>query len=265
MRSFGRSTVKLLLAAACVSAMVAGTSAYGRLGGTVSPQLQAALDRVFAATVPALDQAPPPPNIDDGRSRVTNRWRHLFENFASADRDHPPQPGGIVVVGSSSISGWGNLESQFARKNIVRRGLGGARMADIARHADRLILPYKPRLVVVYAGDNDLAEKVSPEGVLAAYADLVRQVERALPGTRIAFMSIKPSPARAALMPLIARTNDLVAGWSSNDPRLDYIDIYSRMLDADGEVRRDLFQADALHLNLAGYAIWHTAIATHLP
>jgi len=267
MRSFGRSTIRLLCVAATAAALAAVPSAYGRLGGSVPAQVQAALDAAFAAATPALGQpgARPPPDIDDGRSRVTARWRHVFEAFAIADRDRPPAAGGVVVVGSSSISLWGNLEQQFATRHMVRRGLAGARMTDISRHADRLILPYRPSTVIVYAGDNDIAEKVQPEMVLAAYADLVRQVRRALPQARIAFISIKPSPSRAALMPAFERANELVAAFSAGDERLDYIDVYSRMLDAEGRPRADLFAADALHLNGAGYALWRSELAAHLP
>lgn len=266
MRSFGRATVRLLVTGALAAVAVSLSSAYGRIGGTVSPRVQAALDLAFKTALPDVTaKHAPPPNLDDGRSKVSTRWRQSVEEFAIADRDHAHAPGGIVFVGSSSISLWGNLETQFKAKNIVRRGLGGARMSDCAHYVDRLILPYKPKLVVVYAGDNDLAEKAEPELVLAAYVDLVKQVHRALPETRIAFVSIKPSPLRAALMPVISRTNDLVAAYSAGDARLDYIDIYSKMLDADGHVRPELYQADALHPNAVGYAVWRKEIAAHLP
>lgn len=267
MRSFGRSTVRLLWVAATVAALAAVPSAYGRLGGSVPTQVQAALDAAFAAATPGSDRsgAQPPLNIDDGRSRVTARWRHVFEAFAAADRDRPPAAGGVVVVGSSSISLWGNLEQQFAPRQMVRRGLAGARMTDIARHADRLILPYRPSLVIVYAGDNDIAEKVQPEMVLAAYADLVRQVRRALPRVRIAFISIKPSPSRALLMPAFERANGLIAAFSTGDEQLDYIDVYSHMLDVEGQPRPELFTADSLHMNGAGYALWRSELASHLP
>lgn len=268
MRSFGRSTVRLLVIGALAAAALALSlsSAYGRIGGTVSPRVQAALDIAFKAALPnVVAKHAPPPNLDDGRSKVSTRWRSSLETFAIADRDHAHAAGGTVFVGGSSIALWGNLEAQFASKNIVRRGLGGARMTDCARYVDRLILPYKPNLVVVYAGDNDLAEKAQPELVLAAYVDLVKQVHRALPETRIAFVSIKPSPLREALIPVISRTNELVAAYSADDARLDYIDIFSKMLDADGRVRPELYQTDALHPNAAGYAVWRTAIASHLP
>ena len=195
---------------------------------------------------------------------IDARWRESLDGFAAIDREHAPEPGGIVFVGSSSIRLWNDLEREFGTTGIVKRGFGGSRMSDVDRYAARLVLPYKPRLVVVYAGDNDIAEGAPPEMVLASYVDFVRQVHETLPQTRIAYLSIKPSPSREALMPSSIQANALIQTYSKTDARLDYIDIYPLMLDAKGKPRDDLFLGDKLHLNAAGYAIWKSAIASHL-
>jgi len=195
---------------------------------------------------------------------IDARWRESLESFAASDRAKAPAPGGIVFVGSSSIRLWNDLEREFGTEGIVKRGFGGSRLSDCARYVAQLVLPYKPRLVVVYAGDNDLAEGATPDDVLASYAEFVSQVHAALPTTRIAYLSIKPSPSREALMPRAIQANELIETWSKSDPLLEYIDVYTRMLDARGRPRSDLFLADSLHLNAAGYAIWKAAIAEHL-
>ncbi len=198
------------------------------------------------------------------RQGIDARWRDSLDAFATFDREHAPAPGGIVFVGSSSIRLWGDLEREFGTEGIVKRGFGGSRMSDCSRYVPNLVLPYKPRMVVVYAGDNDLAEGAKPSDVAASFASFVQQVHAALPATRIAFLSIKPSPSRESLMPAAIQTNELIANHVKTDPRLDYIDIYSKMLDVKGRPRADLFLADSLHLNAAGYAIWKAAIAEHL-
>ncbi|WP_428415746.1 SGNH/GDSL hydrolase family protein [Methylibium sp.] len=197
-------------------------------------------------------------------THIDARWQESLEAFALADQAQAPQPGGVLFVGSSSIRLWSGLETQFAGETIVKRGFGGSRMFDCAEYLERLVLPYKPRLVIVYAGDNDLAEGRTPQQVLASFSAFVEGVRRALPDTRIAYLSIKPSPLRSALMPQVAETNALVANYSRHTPNLDYIDIYSKMLDEQGRPRAELFQPDALHLNAQGYALWRTVIADHL-
>lgn len=197
-------------------------------------------------------------------SVVEPRWQDSFDAFAAADQQRAPQPGGVLFVGSSSIRLWGDLETQFGDTPVLKRGFGGSRMLDVAAHVDRLVLPYQPRLIVVYAGDNDLAEGRTPAEVLASFTQFVERVRAELPSTRIAYLSIKPSPRRAGLMPQAIATNALIAQYSESVPNLDYIDIYSRMLDTDGRPRADLYTADALHLNPAGYAVWKSAISPHL-
>lgn len=195
---------------------------------------------------------------------VESRWQDSFDAFAAADSLQAPSPGGVLFVGSSSIRLWKDLETQFGDTPVLKRGFGGSRMLDVVAHVDRLVLPYQPRLIVVYAGDNDLAEGRLPAEVLASFTQFVDRVRAELPHTRIAYLSIKPSPSRATLMPQAMETNALIAAYCAAQANLDYIDIYSRMLDAEGRPRADLFTGDALHLNPAGYAVWKSAISPHL-
>jgi lysophospholipase L1-like esterase len=126
------------------------------------------------------------------------------------------------------------------------------------------VVPYKPRLVLVYAGDNDLAEGKSPQDVLKTFEKLVEEIQTKLPATRIAYISIKPSPARAHLIPLAREANRLIAEYVAQRKTLEFIDVFTPMLDANGLARSELFRADALHLNESGYALWKTIIAPHV-
>lgn len=196
---------------------------------------------------------------------IDPRWSSSFEAFAAADLKQAPQPGGVVFVGSSSIRLWNDLETSFSDHPVViKRGFGGSQLLDCVKLVDRLVLPYQPRLVVVYAGENDLADGASPRDVAERFTAFVQAVKAALPDTRIAFVSIKPSPLRAGMLPSVREANELVRAYSQTEPQLDYIDVFSSMLDAQGQPRAELFQGDRLHLNADGYAIWQRIIALHL-
>ncbi len=196
---------------------------------------------------------------------IDNRWDASLAAFAAADKEHPPKPGGVLFVGSSSIRLWNNLESDFSSLPVVvKRGFGGSRMMDCAQHLHALVAPYKPHLVLVYAGDNDLAEGRTPEQVLQSFRKFVEGVRMDLPKTRIAYISIKPSPARASLIPEIKETNALIKAYTLTVANADFIDVYSQMLDARGAPRPELFRDDKLHLNADGYALWKRLITAHL-
>jgi lysophospholipase L1-like esterase len=193
------------------------------------------------------------------------RLEESIAAFANADREHLPPTGGVLFVGSSSIRLWSDLESQFAsRPVVIKRGFGGSKMSDCTRYLGRLVIPYKPRLVLVYAGDNDIAEGKSPAEVLASFQKFVEGIQKELPATRIAYISIKPSPARAALIPQIRETNQLIKRYTSEKENLDFVDVFTMMLDANGRPRPELFRADALHLNEIGYSLWRGIIAPHV-
>jgi len=169
-----------------------------------------------------------------------------------------------VFVGSSSFTLWDTMEQDLAPFPVVRRGFGGSQLSDSVRHCERIVIPYRPRAVVLYAGDNDLADGVSPEQVAADFQAFVDKVHGALPETKIAFLSIKPSPSRRPLLSEQRRANALVAALTKRDPRLFFFDIVPALLDARGEPRAELFGDDLLHLNRRGYLVWAEILRPHL-
>lgn len=191
-------------------------------------------------------------------------WSDAIAAFATADRDGL-QAGGVVFVGSSSIRLWSDLEKRYRAYAAVNRGFGGSTLADCLRHLDRLVLPHRPRLVVVYAGDNDLAYGRTPQQVLDDFIALAAQIHTRLPKTEVAFVSIKPSPARADLLDRVREANTRVRDYVATKRYLSYVDVFTPMLDAKGQPRGDLFGRDDLHLNEEGYALWHALIAPVLP
>lgn len=192
------------------------------------------------------------------------RWEPEIQRFEAADRARRPEPGGTVFTGSSSIRLWTTLETDFPGTRIVNRGFGGSELSDVVQHADRLILRYRPRLVMVYAGDNDIANGKTPERVLADFQALVRRVHRDLPDTRVGFISIKPSPARWHLSPAMRRANELIRDFAARDSRLLFVDVFTPMLASDGLPRDELYVQDRLHMTPRGYEIWKSVVGPYL-
>src|SRR5690606_32502535 len=127
-----------------------------------------------------------------------------------------------------------------------------------------LVTRYVPRQVIVYAGENDIAEGASPHAVLAAFIRFVQAVHEERPGTPIAFVSLKPSPSRLAHLAAMREANLLVQTWVLAQDGLDFIDVHTPMLDADGQPRAELFVRDRLHLSAEGHALWRQVISVHL-
>ena len=174
------------------------------------------------------------------------RFEPEIRAFEAADRASPPPLGGVVFIGSSSIQHWSNVAADFPGVPVLNRGFGGSTLADVVYYEGRILLPYHPHLVVLYAGDNDLAEGRTPERVLGDYRAFVARLRSALPAARVVFVSIKPSPSRRAYIDRMRETNQRIRAEIARDSLGAYVDVFTPMLDATGEPRPELFESDSL-------------------
>ena len=184
--------------------------------------------------------------------------------FEAEDRRRPPPRDAVLFVGSSSIRLWTTLADDFPAVPVINRGFGGSELADSVRYAHRIVTPYAPPQIVLYAGDNDLAAGKTPAQVSTDLVAFVRTVRAALPRVPVAFISIKPSPSRLLLMKRIRKANELIREFARDDPCLAFIDVFTPMLDAAGRPRAELFIEDALHLNRTGYELWAAVIRPYV-
>lgn len=190
-------------------------------------------------------------------------WETDMQRFEAADAQSPPPRGGVLFIGSSSIRFWDTLAQDFPGVPVINRGFGGSELRDSTWYADRIIVPYAPRQILIYAGDNDLNAGRTPQQLRADFIAFVERVRRDLPKAKIAYISNKPSPSRAQLLPVQREANTLIAAEAQR-LGVDYIDIFTPMLDASGQPDESLFVEDRLHMNRAGYVIWQRAIAPYL-
>lgn len=208
-----------------------------------------------AADAPAAAALDPVSNPD---------WAQDMARFAAKDAAMPPPAHPVVFTGSSSVRLWTTLAADFPGVPVLNRGFGGSHVRDAVWHADEVVVRYRPRRILIYAGDNDVFDGRTPQQVLSDFQAFVARVHRDLPRTPIAFIAIKPSPSRAHLLAVQREANALVKAYAEREALVDYIDVFTPMLDANGQPRADLFVEDRLHMNSAGYALWRRVIAPYL-
>jgi lysophospholipase L1-like esterase len=205
---------------------------------------------LLAAASTHADSAPP------------SHWQPDIAAFVAADHEHPPAQHGALFIGSSSIQFWKSLAQDFPGIPVINRGFGGSALPDSTYYADRIVWPYQPKLIVMYAGDNDINDGATPEQVLASFQQFVARAREGVPGVPIVYISIKPSLARLSLWPRMKTANDEIRDWAATQKNVRFVDIAPEMLDAQGKPRPELFRPDGLHMLPAGYALW---IATLKP
>lgn len=172
----------------------------------------------------------------------------------------------ILFIGSSSITKWKDINDYFPGYPIVNRGFGGSTLLDVIRYAYDIIIPYQPRQVVIYCGENDLAysDATTAADVVKRVKTLFSIIRINLPETTIDYIAIKPSPGRVAIAGKAMEANKQIAGFLSKQKKAGFIDIYPAMVDKSGRPKGALFLQDSLHMKPEGYALWKKAIMPYL-
>lgn len=184
-------------------------------------------------------------------------WQDIQE-FKRLDQETAPPKDAILLVGSSSFTKWQDVSEYFPGKTIINRGFGGSRLTDLNYFADDLLTPYQPKQIIIYCGENDFADnsKLKADTVVERYKTFYKKIREKFPNIEVDYISIKYSPSREQLWPQMKEANKKIASFMKKEKNAEFIDITKSMNDADGNIRKNLFVEDMLHMTPEGYRIW---------
>jgi lysophospholipase L1-like esterase len=191
------------------------------------------------------------------------RFAETIERFAAYDAMNSFPANATVFVGSSSVVRW-NTADGLPGIPLINRGFGGSQMSDLVHYVEETVIKYAPRTVVVYEGDNDSAAGKRSAQILEDYKEFVEAVLTAQPSTRIVIMSIKPSLARWNVWDEMQASNAALEAYADEDARVDFIDVGTDMLGADGLPIAEYLVGDGLHMTPAGYVVWNRIVGEAL-
>jgi lysophospholipase L1-like esterase len=194
----------------------------------------------------------------------SQKWEKNIAAFEAADKTQAPPQGAVLFIGASGITRWKTLQADFPEQKVINRGFGGSQLIDSVYYADRVIIPYKPRLIVLQAGGNDLKAGKTAEQVYADFKAFAEKVHANLPQTRICYLCIPPSVARWEMADVQKKTNHMIKDYITAGSNMAYIDLWPVVLGSDGKPRPELFVEDHLHPNAEGYKVWTAAIKPFL-
>jgi hypothetical protein len=194
-------------------------------------------------------------------------WEPDIRAFEARDQEAAPPAGAVLFVGSSSIRFWYRLEEAMRPIPVVRRGFGGAKLRDITHYAGRIIIPYQPKAIVLFAGTNDITgapNDKSPEQLLDDFKSLASLIASELPHTRLYYVAITPTSRRWQIWPQARKANQLIARYASTQPAISFIDTTPLLLTPAQQPDTDLLWWDGVHLNRKGYKVWAEVIKNQL-
>jgi len=196
------------------------------------------------------------PSIEKKSDAPFSRFQNEIDNFIQQDKDNSFFKNGIMMTGSSSIRMWTSMEEDFSAFPVLNRGFGGATIPEVLHFAGRYIFQHEPQIIVFYCGENDISEGASLETVFASFKNFVKIIETKLPETKLVYISMKPSIARWNLWPQYQAGEKLIKEFVDENSKIAYMDASISMLEKNGEVKKDIFVEDGLHMNAKGYEGW---------
>ena len=213
--------------------------------------------RAFAEPATASAPAPSPKPV------ATARFAKEIDAFEAYDHKTAPPRDAILFVGSSTIRLWESADA-FPDLPVINRGFGGSTIDDVNYYADRIVFKYKPRVIVFYSGDNDIASGRSPDRVFNDFRRFADSVHERLPEAKLIYLSIKPSTARWKLWDKAQNVNAQVKRLAQSNKQITYVDTAPSLLNTNGEPTPELFREDGLHMNADGYERWKVLLAPML-
>jgi lysophospholipase L1-like esterase len=192
-------------------------------------------------------------------------WKEI-QAFKKQDSISFPPQHSILFVGSSSFTNWKDVQQYFPAYKIINRGFGGSSLSDVIRYEQDIIFPYQPKQIVIYCGENDIAnsDSVTGEMVFTRFKKLFTDIRKNLRGIPVVYVSIKPSPSRWHIRDRMMKGNELIKKYLSKRKKAKFISVWENMLGPDGKPIDEIFIADKLHMNAKGYAIWQKLIEPFL-
>lgn len=195
-----------------------------------------------------------------------NPFRNDIHAFLEKDKIAAPAKNSILFIGSSSVTLWTSLEKDFPGYPIINRGFGGSTIPDLTLYVNDIVIPYQPKQIFIYVGENDLStpENATADEVLNRYKKLYQSIRAGLPNVEVVFISIKPSPSRWYLESVIVDANQKIEAYIKTQPKSFFLDVHHAMLLNDSTVNPNLFREGKLHMNEKGYDIWKKIIQPQL-
>lgn len=200
-----------------------------------------------------------------GTSKAQFKWEKEINYFKELDKREGIKKNAILFIGSSTFTMWKDVNDYFPGYSIVNRAFGGSKMREVLQYFEVLVKPYEPKQIIVYEGDNDLSwAEYSVDEFMKDMRCFVRLVQVNFPKTKLAIVSIKPSPSKnEKTLNKFRDANNRLKEFCFHSG-IDYINTYDSMFNETGEIRKELFKSDMLHLNSNGYEIWRQIMKPYL-
>lgn len=207
-------------------------------------------------------------SMPTSRSLTYQDWVDLLEKEAKAMIKKKPDR--LLVMAGDSLTLWFPQDLLPTDHTWLNQGISGETTSGLAKRL-KLFDQTKPEAIFVMIGINDLLKGSSEQEILDAQEDIIAQLKKVHPKSKIILQSLLPrakesiTSANAAQVEALSNAriyqfNRRLAALAEQT-RIEFLDLQPLFADKEGFLRSDL-TTDGLHLTAQGYLVWRSAIQT---
>lgn len=171
---------------------------------------------------------------------------------------------GVVFYGDSIVEGYDINKYLPEVSNKYNCGVSGVTSETLLWICDEIIIKYKPSLVYISVGTNDLGNtnKRNPREIALNIESLIRKFKGNIKNIKIVVVSITPcdenrqGPKVGKYLRTnfnISVANKEIREICSRYNNVSYIDIFSEFIDENSRNIKEIYTTDGLHLTVEGY------------
>jgi acetyl esterase/lipase/lysophospholipase L1-like esterase len=226
------------------------SSKFGAAGAAAKVKTEEEMTKFLASLklVPAIPAA-------TGSGKAPSSGHKYADEVAAFALAPAPEPGGVLLVGSSNFRKWTNCAADLAPIPVTNRAFGGSRTADQLFYFDQIVPSSRAGLVVWYCGSNDVKGGIATAVVLENTKQWIERTRAALPEAHILLVSVIRAIQKRedGQLDEVDAVNAGLGQLAEGIPGVDYVDINPALESASGEALAACYAADKLHLSPEGY------------
>ncbi len=191
--------------------------------------------------------------VDIQTNRFEDDVTALLTRLARGDLPERP----IAFYGSSSFRLWPSMNRDLGSLDIVNLGFGGGTYLSGLHYFDQLLAPLNPEKVVLYFGENDIAnDGLTGKSTFGNFLRLQEKIFKAFPAAKLFVLETKQGPTRWMYADEVDALNALQSDWCETEDRADFVATSAGLIGENGRPMGRYFIGDNIHLNAGGYAVW---------
>ena len=165
----------------------------------------------------------------------------------------------VMLAGSSSIEFWTSSKEDLDPIVSYNHGIGGTTIEEWDTCLNqRLVYPYKPKMVVYYVGINNVINSKQDAGTIWTNLEkFMNDTHEALPDTKVQYIMMNLIPGYPSYFDTINAVNAQIVNYQKNNSSwLTLINPGTALIKENGEPNAAYFRTDGLHLSYYGYVVW---------